>query len=174
MRSVVAMARPERRRRGDVVVRLATDGTATVTDDDAPDDDVLAVAPRSFLESHVELAPVAVLAAVGHAHDAGLVVLLLQAAGFVLELAAAEDRFRPGAVTADEISTLANKALDDPMEARALVVEWFFRGFTDALFSSAERAEVLAGPGGLGVEEVDDESSGEERGWLCGPRRSLR
>ena len=37
------------------------------------------------------------------------------------------------------------------------------------LLARAERAEVLAGPGGVGVEEVDEQAPGEERRGLFDP-----
>ena len=140
--------------------------------DDPPDDDMFAVAPRGFGQGKIKLAPVAVLAAIGHAHDAGGGVPQLEARGFVLELAA-KDGLRAGAVAADEVPSLADEPRDDAMEGGSLVAEGSLARFADSLLAGAERAEVLAGPGGGGVKELDDEPPGDEGRGLFGSGGAL-
>ncbi len=58
--------------------------------DDAANHDVLAVTLRRLVESHEKLRRIAVLAAVGHGHDAGAIVLEFQGVFFVVEFFAVD------------------------------------------------------------------------------------
>ena len=101
-------------------------------------------------------------------------MLSFQSPGLVLELASAKDRLCAAPVSADKVPTLADKALHDAMEGDPLVMQGFLRRLTDALFPCTERSEVFAGPGGIGVKELDDESPGDERRWYFGSGGTFR
>ena len=109
--------------------------------------DVLAIEPLGLGEAHEELRAVGVGASVGHREDTHAVVLLLEV--FVCELGAV-DGFSASAVASCEIAALAHEAGNDAVEAAAFE--------TEALFTSAESAEVLGGLGGL-VEEIHGDAS---------------
>lgn len=118
---------------------------------------MLGIQKRRRSRRDKELAAVGILAGIGHAQDAGGVVL----AGKVLvgEAGAAVDRGAAGAVAVQKVAALDHKVLDDAVEFAALVALRLAGGA--AGFAGAELAEVFGGARyGVGVEFDLDAAEG--------------
>lgn len=99
---------------------------------------------------------IGVLASIGHAHQAGLLMLELEV--LILELLAV-DRLAAGAVSICEVPALAHETWDDAVERGALVVQGH-AALGAALLARAQGPEVLDGLGHLVAVEADDDAAG--------------
>mmetsp|Transcript_37546 Transcript_37546/g.97103 ORF Transcript_37546/g.97103 Transcript_37546/m.97103 type:complete len:224 (-) Transcript_37546:24-695(-) len=124
---------------------------------DRPEDDMLAVKPRSLDRAQEELGSVGARSGVRHGEDAGARVL--QREVLVGKLCAI-DRLAAGAVASREVSSLAHEVGDHAVEGAALEVERL-AGLSSALLARAERPEVLRGlRDNVRPELHDDAASG--------------
>lgn len=92
---------------------------------------------------------------IGHGEKERL--LMLDREAFVVELVAV-DGFAAGAIALGKVTTLDHELLDDAVEEGALEMEGL-AGATDALFTSAERAEVFGRLGDKIIVELHDDAT---------------
>jgi len=118
---------------------------------------VLTVQPRRGDRAEEELGSVGVRAGVGHGEHARAGVLVDEV---LVRKLLAVDGFTSGSVAAGEVTSLAHKLGDHPVEGASLKVERLAR-FTHALLTGAEAPKVLRRLGdGVRVELHDDPTGG--------------
>ena len=111
---------------------------------------MLAIKMRELVEAHEELRAVRVGTGVGHRHDTGASVLMLEV--FIGELGSV-DGLATGAVEVREVTALSHEAGNDTVENGLLEVQALAASLGYTLLASAESSEVLSSLGSV-TEQV--------------------